>query len=144
MLVSITDVQSWLGEDKITVDDANMQKPAIDAERLIRSQLSGLFTTVIMAGWDSPANTPDIIRSIAGRLTAAYLYRTLYSQESLSVPPYATELYMESLGMLSDIKQGNLIVVDSGGVPIVTTGANLLSFAPADNNPMFTIAQLFS
>lgn len=144
MLVSIADVQTWLQEDKLPVDDANMQKPAIDAERIIRSQLSGLFTTTVMSGWDSPANTPDLIRSIAGRLTAAYLYRAIYSEEGTSVPEYATELYNEALMMLNSVVSGNLTVVDSGGNPIDTTGTNLLGFAPNDNAPQFTMDQVFS
>lgn len=144
MFASKTDIQSWLGNDKITVDDANSEKPNIDATRTIKGQLSGVFSSLTIASWADPATTPSIIRGIAGRLAAAFLYRKIYSEETGEIPAYAQELYNEAVGMLADIKLGNLTVTDDSDVPIDSTGSTLLGFWPNDDSPVFTMDQEFA
>jgi len=144
MFASISDIQNFLGDDKIIVTDANSSKANIEAERLIRGQLTGVFTTLTMSGWTSPDNTPDLIRGIAGRLAAAFIYRATYSEEQVEVPAYAQMLYNEAIAMLADIVDGTLTVVDDGGDPIDNTGG-ILSFFPDDTTtPTFSMGQTFA
>src|SRR6476646_11110357 len=97
MFASKTDIQSWLMSDKIIVDDANSAKPNLDATRTIKGQLSGVFSSLTISSWADPTSTPEIIRSIAGRLTAAFMYRAIYSEENGEIPSYAQELYNEAI-----------------------------------------------
>jgi hypothetical protein len=145
MFASKLDIQAWLQSDKITVDDANSNKPNIEAERLIKGQLSGLFAPVTLSSWADPTTTPETIRSIAGRLTAAFMYRTIYSEESDTIPEYAQSLYNEAIGMLQDIKSGSLVVLDDTDTPVDTSGSNILSFWPDNTTlPVFTMDQTFA
>src|SRR6266849_5172931 len=109
MFASKTDIQAWLRQDKILVDDANSAKPNVEATRTIKGQLSGVFSVITLSSWADPTSTPDQIRSIAGRLAAAFLYREIYSEESAAIPAYAQELYNEAISMLQDIRSGNLV-----------------------------------
>lgn len=141
MFAADSDIQTFLGEDKIRVTDANSRKVKVEADRLIRGQLAGVFTLVTLASWSSPETTPELIRGISGRLCAAFLYREIYSEEQTEIPQYAQELYNEAIQMLLDIKTGNLTVigVDDGEVP---SSAGILSFW--STVPVFTMDQTFS
>lgn len=144
MLASKTDVQTWFTDDKVQIDDANIAKPLIEAQRLIRSQLIGTFTPTTILGWSSPDVTPEIVRGIAGRLAAAFLYRQLYSAEGMGVPPYAQELYAEALAMLVSIRDGQATVYDANMEPIAGTGG-IISFWPNDQTtPDFKIKESFA
>lgn len=142
---SISDIQTWPREDRIDVNDVNSVKPSTEADRLIRAQLAGVFTPTVIASWVDPASTPELIRSIAGRLAAAYLIRNLYSEESNEVPAYATELYVEAVAMLTDIRASRITVVGANGVPI-TEATTDISFWPDDSTdgPYFTMSQNFA
>ena len=144
MFADNTDIQAWLESSKITVDDANSQKPNIEAERLIKGQLTGVFEPVVISSWADPASTPELIRSIAGRLAAAYMYYAIYSEESDAISPYAQWLYNGAIAMLTDVRTGALIVTDDSEEPIDVSGAELLSFWPSDNAPKFTMDQEFA
>jgi hypothetical protein len=144
MFASLTDIQAWLANDKVIVNDANSQKPNIEAMRIVKSQLSGVFSVTTLASWADPNTTPSLIRSIAGRLTAAYIYRERYSEETGEIPAYAQELYNEAISMLGDIKQGNIVVLDDSDNPLDAEGGLVLGFWPNDSAPVFTMAQEFS
>jgi|SRR5215831_14961791 len=118
LLASNEDVQAWLPVDKFPVTTGNSDKAQVEAQRLIKAFLANVFTPVTLSGWDVPANTPPIIRSIAGRLVAAYLYRESYSEDSTTVPEYAQTLYNEAIEMLGQIRAGTLIVTDASGNPL--------------------------
>jgi len=144
MLASREDIQAWLRQDIVPVNDANSQKPNLEALRDIRGQLVGTFAVTVLNSWDSPDNTPEQIRSIAGRLAAAYMYRMFYSERGDEVPPYAQELYNEAIAKIAQIQTGAITVVDDTGTPIDITGANLLSFWPNDSSPSFTMDKEFA
>jgi hypothetical protein len=144
MLASISDIQNFLGDDKIIVTDANSNKAGIEADRLIRGQLAGVFTPLTLSTWVDPETTPELIRGISGRLCAAFIYRATYSEEQEAVPEYAQVLYNEALMMLSDIKEGTLTVIDPGFEPIDSSGS-ILSFWPDNTtSPAFTMDQTFA
>lgn len=142
MFASNSDIQSWLGEDKIEVTDGLSRKAKVDADRLIRGQLAGVFTLVTLSSWATPDDTPELIRGISGRLSAAFIYRELYSEETTTIPQYAQELYNEAIQMLLDIKTGNLVVIGVDESTEVPSSAGMLSFWPTA--PVFTMDQTFS
>lgn len=145
MFASLTDIQAWLGNNKITVDDAMSAKPNIEATRIIKGQLAGVFTPSMMLTWADPDNTPELIRSIAGRLTAAYIYKQLYSEETTEIPPYAQDLYNQAIAMLADIRSGAIVVLDVDDEPVTADGVNVLGFWPNDTTvPAFTMDQEFA
>src|ERR1043166_4197967 len=108
---SNTDIQNAFGEDKIEVTDALAAKAKIESDRLIRGQLASVFTPLVLFSWTSPGLTPEIIRSISGRLCAAFIYRSIYSEEKVQVPQYAQELYNEAMADLQGIKNGSIVVI---------------------------------
>lgn len=147
LLASNQDVNGWLTDDKLEATDANSAPLQLDAYRLIRGQLASSFTPVVLSGWINPATTPDQIRAIAGRLIAAYLYRKVYSEDSVTIPPYAQELYNEAIQMLADIRAGVITLIDVNGNPIdgSTEGLSQSDFWPNNTSdpPYFTMSQIF-
>jgi|SRR5580765_204590 len=143
MFASKTDIQTWFRSDKIIVDDANSQKPNIEARRIIVGRLAGFFSQIVITSWADPETTPELIRGIAGRLAAAFLYQSFYSEEADDVLEYAQWLYNNAILMLDQIVEGVLTVVevDESG-PIDVTGAELVGFLTTE--PIFTMTQEFS
>jgi len=143
MFASKTDIQTWFRSDKIIIDDANSQKPNIEARRIIVGRLAGFFSQIVITSWADPETTPELIRSIAGRLAAAFLYQSFYSEEADDVLEYAQWLYNNAILMLDQIVEGVLVVVevDESG-PIDVTGAELVGFLTTE--PIFTMTKEFS
>jgi hypothetical protein len=146
MYASLSDIQGWIRDDVIPVNDANSKQPNIDAGRIIRARLAGVFAPVVLNTWDEPANTPEMIRGIAGRLAAAYVYRKYLSTESNDeLSAYAQQLWNEAMMDLDNIRSGNTTVVDENNEPVDSTGANLLSFFPNNTTqPLFSVSDSFS
>lgn len=146
MFASKTDIQAWIQSDKILVDDANSKKPNIEATRIVKGALIGMFAPVVVAAWVDPDNTPELVRSVTGRLTAAFLHASVYSEESdREISQYSQWLYDGAIATLSQIIAGTLTVTDDNGNPIDTEGSGLLTFFPDDTTtPTFTIGQIFN
>lgn len=142
MFADKTDIQTWIRNDVVLVDDSNSQKPNVEARRTIIGQLSGYFSSIVIQSWADPDSTPVTIRSIAGRLAAAFLYRTLRDSEQDSVSEYAQKLYDEAIADLQLIKTGDIIVLDDSDEPIDVSGTDLVGFLASD--PVFTMDQEFS
>ena len=121
ILASLSDIDVWL-DKKVTMTDADDDDFQVEAQRIIKATLAGVFTPTTLYAWDSPSNTPDLIRGIAGRLIAAYWYKERYSEDDTSIPPYAQSLYDEAIKMLVDIRSGVLTVLGDDGQPIAESG----------------------
>lgn len=143
LLASLQDINTWLPDDKAKAGDADDDDLQIDTARVIKGNLAGVFQPVTLSSWNSPANTPELIRSIAGRMIAARWYAKLYSEDDTALSDYAQSLYLEAVGMLSDIRDGSLVVLDENGNPIGTNELALSSdwFWPNDTapGPFFTM-----
>lgn len=114
LLASLEDINTHLPANVKATD--SLTEIQIDALRLIRGQLTAIFTPAILSSWDVPANTPELIRGIAGRLIASKYYSVLVSQQYADeLPGYSVTLYSQAISMLSDIKSGALVVVDEDG-----------------------------
>lgn len=146
-LASLDDVRKWIADDKLSVDDVNSTGFEIEATRIIKSSLSGVFSATTLHGWDEPENTPSIIRSIAGEIIAAFMYRQAYSEDDTVVPEYAQTLYNEAMCLLKEIRSGTLVVLGVDDEPIEDNvlAASRDDFYPNDDTagPYFTMDMTF-
>lgn len=141
-LASLDDVNSFLPTDKIEATEGNEEtdRALLDSERLIRGHLAGVFSPTELASWADPATTPELIRAIAGRLTAAFFYRLRYSEDTFQVPEYAQTLYQEAMDLLMQIKTGDVELEEvTEGTQIQVPGSSF--FWPNDTTspPKFTM-----
>jgi hypothetical protein len=148
ILASLNDVNTHLPDDKAKMKDSDDDLLQIDAARYIRSLLTGFFSVTTLNGWDTPANTPETIRGIAGRIIAAKYYATLYSEDIDTTSNYAQSLYNEANQMIDMIRVGTITVVDSSGNEVPTESGGALEsddFWPNDttDGPFFTMGQVF-
>jgi hypothetical protein len=93
ILASLDDINTHLPDDKAKMLDSEDDLLQIDAARYVRSLLAGMFSSTTLSGWNSPANTPELIRGVAGRIIAAKYYATLYSEDIADTSAYAQGLY---------------------------------------------------
>lgn len=137
LLASLSEIRKWLPTDKLNIGGGDTDEEQLEAYRLIKSQLWGVFTPVTLASWVDPVTTPPLIQSIAGRLIAAYVYRKAYSEDVTDVPQYAQTLYDEAVAMLAQIRAGQVTVLDSSGNPIDTNADTMSAddFYPNDSAP---------
>jgi hypothetical protein len=103
-----------------------------DAERIVRGYLSNVYSASTIAGWMTPSTTPELIRSIAGRLIAAKYYAAKVSGEVAEWNEYSDALYKEAISMLESVQSGDLVLTDVAEEP--TTGDHITSdsFYPND------------
>lgn len=141
-IVDDADVQIHLPVDKLRVEEIpdDLAKAKEDTDRIIRGYLAGVVPSATLASWTTPAATPSIIRAIAGRLCAALIYRTRYSEQSLDDPQFAQNKYNEALTMLQGVISGDITIT---GVP--TTQFDSTYFLPNDDSddPKFTMSSQF-
>lgn len=147
LLASLSDINTWLPDDKLEANDANSNKLQIEAWRLIRGQLASSFLPTTLASWTTPETTPDQVRSVAGKLIAAYLYRQVYAEETTDIPKYAQQLYNEAVAELIQMRTGAIIVLDVDDNPIEINQQSMSSADFFPNNstdgPYFTMSQVF-
>lgn len=148
ILASLDDINTHLPDDKAKMPDSDDNELQIDIARYIRSLLSGFFSSATLVSWDSPADTPELIRGIAGRLIASKWYATLYSEDVDTVSRYAQGLYNEANMMIDDIRTGRRVVLDVNDTPIPIEGGISLEsddFWPNDSSdgPKFTMDKVF-
>jgi hypothetical protein len=144
-LASLEDINVHLPQDKLVALDANETKEQLDAQRIIFAKLSNTFSAGTLAGWASPATTPQTIRAVAGRLIAALIYARAFSSEVDGVPEYSQGLYTEAMTMLDQIIDGTITLPEV--TEEVETGGNLNAsfFYPNDDatGPYFTMGARF-
>lgn len=147
ILADLDDINTHLPEDKLQADDDVTDKLQIDAARLIRAMLAGFVPTATLALWVEPADTPELIRGIAGKLIASKYYSIRYAEDS-DVSDYAQNLYLEAIAEINQIREGTLIILGDDGIEITITGTSLEEddFWPNDSTdpPKFTMGQTFA
>ena len=109
-LATLSDANVHLPADKVVVDTAEFDETQLDAERVIRGYLANYYPASTLALWTNPDATPGLIRSIAGRLIAAFVYRKRYSEDSLDDPMYAQVKYNEAISLLQGIQNSTIVV----------------------------------
>lgn len=145
ILATLDDVNAHLPSDIITLTNAEDDQLQIDAERIIKGFLAGTFTAATLAGWSDPDDTPEVIRSIAGRFIAAFFYKKRFAASSPDVPAYAQDKYDEAWEMLQSVKSGEIVLVEV--LEEVDFGGHLAQddFFPNDSAdpPKFTMDMQF-
>src|SRR5580765_7490809 len=104
LLASLEDINTHLPGDKAKMVDSDDDLLQIDASRYIKSLLAGYFSSAVLTSWNSPVNTPETIRGVAGRVIAAKYYATLYAEDIPTVSEYAQQLYNEANAMIDGIR----------------------------------------
>jgi hypothetical protein len=114
ILASVDDINTFLPTDKLDASSAGAEAAInlleIEVARLITGCLSGVFTPTVLASWDTPDDTPDYIRSIAGRLIAAMWYAQRYSEDLETPSNFAQNLYNIAMGMIQCVRIGEVII----------------------------------
>lgn len=143
MFIDDADVQVHLPVDKLKVESIpdDLAKCKLDTERVIRGYLADVIDTAVLASWITPDDTPEVIRAIGGRLCAALIYRTRYSENSLSDPQFAQRKYDEAMALLMGIINGEITLPDV----VIGTDFSDEWFEPNDNSdpPKFTMADRY-
>ncbi len=138
------DVQVHLPVDKFLLADypQDVAKAKLDSERIIKGRLSGTFSPLTLAGWDSPNTTPETIRAIGGCLTAALMYRNRLAQDWPEEADYARLKYLEAMQMLEMIVTGGIVlpeVTEEVNTGMRLTEANFTQLP----DPVFTMDREF-
>jgi len=141
-LASLDDVNTWLPQDKLEADNADVDLFQEDADRVVKGYLNGVFPAATLATWADPDDTPGIIRAIAGRLVAAKFYKQRYAEDVVDIPEYAQQLYDEAMAMLMQVVAGTLVVDPAIQVP---GQLGELDFLPNDDSegPFFRMDLVF-
>ena len=124
-LCSLDDVNVHLPTDKIELLDAVDEAIQLDAERMVKGHLAGIYAPETLAAWDTPETTPQLIRAIAGRFIAAHEYARRYSEDIPDVPEYSQWLYNGALTQLTQIKTGELVIPEEETGEVVDVGSRL-------------------
>jgi len=109
-LATVDDANLHLPVDKVVVDTAEFDETQLDAERVVRGYLATYYPASTMALWTTPDTTPGLIRSITGRLIAAFVYLKRYSEDSFDDPMYAQVKYNEAISLLQGIQNSTIVV----------------------------------
>lgn len=113
MLASLDDLKTFLPGDKFQVTDGNTELDLVqvDVERLIKGYLSSVFQATTLAAWADPTTTPSYIRSIAGRLVAAFYYAKRLSEDLPDWDKtYPQRIYDEAMMMLEMVRSGQVVL----------------------------------
>lgn len=145
MLASLDDINTHLPIDKLEATDGSEEiaRHQIDTDRVIKGYLSSTYTAATLAAWADPGTTPEFIRSIAGRLIAAFFYSKAYSEDLADWDrTYPQRLYNEAMKMLEMVRSGEIDL----GIPGEEAGTVFSSnfFYPTkDTEPVFTMDMRF-
>lgn len=144
---NLNDANVFLASDRLQLTDATFGPLELDAERIIRGYVGGIVTPEKLASWASPETTPEIIRMIMGRLIAAAYYVRVYSENQMTLPEYAQNLYNMAIGYLMGIQKGSQVIIEVDGttIDIVETALTNQNFLPNDQStpPAFTREMIF-
>jgi phage gp36-like protein len=142
---SLDDINQHLPENSLAITDIIDDPWQTDAERIIRGYLSNVYSSTTLASWTAPGSTPGLIRSIAGRLIAAWFYASKVAGEATEWNDYSDHKYKEAIGLLEQVASGDLTLIEV--TEEITTGDSISSadFWPNDlEGSMFKIEQEFA
>src|SRR5688500_12193687 len=103
----LEDINQHLPDTTLQITEQEDGPYQIDAERIIRGYLSNVYTSATLASWTTPNGTPGLIRSVAGRLIAAWFYATKISGETPDWNDYSDQKYKEAISLLERIQSGD-------------------------------------
>lgn len=127
----------------IEADAVNTGLLQVSIARVVRGYLSQIASSAVLMSWDSPDNTPDIIREVAGKLIAAGVYFNSASRTSLAMEErsFAQLKYDEAMAILNKIISGEISLGLESTVS--NTSLNELDYFPVDDTDRaFTVGML--
>lgn len=150
ILASLDDINAELPSESpeavAVATDENTDLLQISAARVVRGYLSSMYSRETLVGWDSPDNTPEIIREIAAKLIASSHFFNQTAKTSLIIDPdsFAQKRYDEAMALLNGIIDGSIAVIlpdPPGGVldPGITALSELDFFPVDDTDRAFTL-----
>lgn len=133
ILANLDDINQFLDQTVAEATNENTSLIQVGVARVIRGNLYPVIDQVILQGWRTPNNTPEIIRELAGMFIAAQHYYNEWSKTNniIDDDSYPQRLYDRAIALLRQILSGEIIIPD---VPIQSTG-NLTAddFFPVDD-----------
>jgi hypothetical protein len=135
IMASLEDINAELDGEVIEANSDNTALVQINVSRMIRGYLSRVVSTVTMATWDNPEDTPDILRVCAAKFIAAQVYFNYAARTSLTIDQdsFAQKRYDEAMAILQGIIDGLILLEDPGTEPIVPADLiGALDFHPQD------------
>lgn len=145
MLATLDDINTFLPLDKLGATDGNeeIDRFQTDVDRVIKGYLSSTYSAAVLAAWADPSSTPGVIRSIAGRLIAAFYYGMRYSED---LPDwdrtYPQRIYNEAMDMLLKVQTGDIDLGIPGEEAGTQFGSNFF-YPTKDTEPVFTMDMRF-
>lgn len=137
ILASLNDVNSYLpniDEDAVVeATDENSDLIQLSVARVIRGYLSTIVDTTELMSWDSPEDTPDIIREAASMLIASQVYFNFHARTRMTIEDrnFAQLLYDRAIAILEKIIEG---LIEVPGIdPGATSAMSELDFFPVDD-----------
>jgi len=144
-LADLEDINQHLPDTNLQITEQEDGPYQIDAERIIRGYLSNVYTSATLASWTTPNQTPGLIRSVAGRLIAAWFYAAKVSGEVPDWNDYSDQKYKEAIGLLEQIVAGNLILEEVDEEIVTGNSIDSADFWPNDlEGSMFKLEQEFA
>jgi hypothetical protein len=135
--VDLNDVNMHLPEDRFWIDEADLEVQEIHAIRTVKGYLLGKYTAVDFAGWDTPDNTPGLIRAIVGLLIASKTYATRLSEEGED-SNFAQNLYNQAMEFLRGLRDGSMSLEE-----VPDEAVSIIKGFPDDTvEPFFTMEQV--
>jgi hypothetical protein len=137
ILASIGDINAELpSQDDQPVIEASEENTALlqlSVARTVRGYLSSAVDSTTLMSWDQPADTPEIIRVVAGKLIAAQLYFNFAARSSFTIDDnsFAQKRYDEAMAILNKILEGEILLGPE--VPVESAAMSELDFHPVDD-----------
>lgn len=123
-LITPTDAQGWAEPTKLSVSTLNVSLlEQLESEILARIN-SSYDTTV----WTTPANTPNVIKTIIAKMYVAWFYDRQYSENQDQGNDYAAMLRANAEMLIEGLVDGTITIP---GVTPIGSGAGA-SFYPND------------
>lgn len=108
----LDDINGHLPDNILQITSQEEDPYQTDAERIIRGYLSNVYSAAELSSWTTPNQTPGLIRSIAGRLIAAWFYAAKVSGEVPDWNDYSDQKYKEAISLLERIQTGDLVLIE--------------------------------
>lgn len=137
IMASVGDINANLPADYdspvVIADGVNTALLQISVARVIRGYLSRVIDNGTLLSWTTPAETPEIIREVAGKLIASQLYINEIAKKTSTIPSgsVAQNLYDQAIAILQQIIIGDILI---DGVTADATGdMTTADFFPIDD-----------
>lgn len=126
----------------VEATDDNTLLLQVSIARVVRGYLSGAIAGTTLTGWNSPSNTPDIVREAAAKMIAAQLYFNQVSRTNLTIEDrnFAQILYNQAMDILNKIISGEINIGQSATVETSEHLSSLDFFPVDDTDRAFTMS----